>query len=288
MPRTARMLAALEAAVRLLRQGLDVARRLPGRRLYGRRHPLQRPDTSTYHISPGDLDEGIKALLVFRGAGDVERQARLGARQGFPRGRHRRGAVLPGLQGSRSGWAGHGRRRALTDPRRDAAAHIGRARHREAAVQQRMLPADVATPDPGQRAQAGFHVPATVAGSKSHTSASPSATTIHQRDAFGATPSRWNASVVRDRGQVSTGMVRRMSHIRRCGSRSSSPSSPIQRTPQAPSASTTSASSFPHWVSEYVVRPSISPRSTTPARASDFSRLTTAQATSWAPRGEGR
>jgi predicted metalloprotease len=33
-----------------------------------------RPDTSTYHISPGDLDEGIKALLVFRGEGDVERQ----------------------------------------------------------------------------------------------------------------------------------------------------------------------------------------------------------------------
>src|SRR5258705_2661590 len=31
-----------------------------------------RPDTSTYHISPGDLDEGIKALLVFHG--DVERQ----------------------------------------------------------------------------------------------------------------------------------------------------------------------------------------------------------------------
>ena len=33
-----------------------------------------RPDTSTYHISPGDLDEAIKALLVFRGDGDVERQ----------------------------------------------------------------------------------------------------------------------------------------------------------------------------------------------------------------------
>lgn len=33
-----------------------------------------RPETSTYHISPGDLDEGIKALLVFRGEGDVERQ----------------------------------------------------------------------------------------------------------------------------------------------------------------------------------------------------------------------
>ena len=33
-----------------------------------------RPETSTYHISPGDLDEGIKALLVFRGDGDVERQ----------------------------------------------------------------------------------------------------------------------------------------------------------------------------------------------------------------------
>ena len=33
-----------------------------------------RPETSTFHISPGDLDEGIKALLVFRGEGDVERQ----------------------------------------------------------------------------------------------------------------------------------------------------------------------------------------------------------------------
>jgi predicted metalloprotease len=33
-----------------------------------------RPETSTYHISPGDLDEGIKALLVFRGDGDLERQ----------------------------------------------------------------------------------------------------------------------------------------------------------------------------------------------------------------------
>jgi predicted metalloprotease len=33
-----------------------------------------RPQTSTFHISPGDLDEGIKALLVFRGEGDVERQ----------------------------------------------------------------------------------------------------------------------------------------------------------------------------------------------------------------------
>jgi predicted metalloprotease len=33
-----------------------------------------RADTSTWSISPGDLDEGIKALLVFRGEGDVERQ----------------------------------------------------------------------------------------------------------------------------------------------------------------------------------------------------------------------
>ena len=33
-----------------------------------------RPETSTFRISPGDLDEGIKALLVFRGDGDVERQ----------------------------------------------------------------------------------------------------------------------------------------------------------------------------------------------------------------------
>jgi predicted metalloprotease len=33
-----------------------------------------RKETSTWSISPGDLDEGIKALLVFRGEGDVERQ----------------------------------------------------------------------------------------------------------------------------------------------------------------------------------------------------------------------
>ncbi|MGE0218115.1 neutral zinc metallopeptidase [Mycolicibacterium sp.] len=33
-----------------------------------------RPDTSTFAISPGDLDEGIMALLVFRGDGDMERQ----------------------------------------------------------------------------------------------------------------------------------------------------------------------------------------------------------------------
>lgn len=33
-----------------------------------------RPETSTFGISPGDLDEGIKALLVFRGEGDAERQ----------------------------------------------------------------------------------------------------------------------------------------------------------------------------------------------------------------------
>ena len=33
-----------------------------------------REKTSTFFISPGDLDEGIKALLVFRGDGDVERQ----------------------------------------------------------------------------------------------------------------------------------------------------------------------------------------------------------------------
>ncbi|MCX6400615.1 MAG: neutral zinc metallopeptidase [Propionibacteriales bacterium] len=33
-----------------------------------------RAATSTYSISPGDLDEGIKALLVFRGDGDADRQ----------------------------------------------------------------------------------------------------------------------------------------------------------------------------------------------------------------------
>jgi predicted metalloprotease len=52
-----------------------------------------RPDTSTYHISPGDLDEGIKALLVFRGEGDVERQG-----AGWARVKAFRQGVIDGAQ----------------------------------------------------------------------------------------------------------------------------------------------------------------------------------------------
>ncbi len=52
-----------------------------------------RPETSTYHISPGDLDEGIKALLVFRGEGDVERQG-----AGWARVKAFRQGVIDGAQ----------------------------------------------------------------------------------------------------------------------------------------------------------------------------------------------
>ncbi len=52
-----------------------------------------RPETSTYHISPGDLDEGIKALLVFRGEGDAERQG-----AGFGRVRAFREGVINGAE----------------------------------------------------------------------------------------------------------------------------------------------------------------------------------------------
>jgi hypothetical protein len=52
-----------------------------------------RPDTSTYHISPGDLDEGIKALLVFRGEGDVQRQG-----AGYGRVKAFREGVINGAQ----------------------------------------------------------------------------------------------------------------------------------------------------------------------------------------------
>ncbi|MEV7397742.1 neutral zinc metallopeptidase [Aeromicrobium sp. NPDC092404] len=46
-----------------------------------------RAETSTFSISPGDLDEGIKALLVFRGDGDVDRQgAGYGRVQAFREG----------------------------------------------------------------------------------------------------------------------------------------------------------------------------------------------------------
>ena len=163
-----------------------------------------RPETSTYHISPGDLDEAITALLVFRGEGDVERQG-----AGWARVKAFREGVIDGrrpawtTRRSNAFYAGtrHGGQRRLADPRGDSPTHVGRAGHRDAAVEQRVRPADVAAPDAGERAQAGFdgarHL---VAGSKSQTSASPSATTSHHRDAFGATPSRWNASVVRDRG----------------------------------------------------------------------------------------
>lgn len=53
-----------------------------------------RSETSTYHISPGDLDEGIKALLVFRGSGDADRQG-----AGFDRVRAFREGVINGAQG---------------------------------------------------------------------------------------------------------------------------------------------------------------------------------------------
>jgi predicted metalloprotease len=52
-----------------------------------------RPETSTYHISPGDLDEAIKALLVFRGEGDVERQG-----AGWARVKAFREGVINGAQ----------------------------------------------------------------------------------------------------------------------------------------------------------------------------------------------
>ncbi|MGA5467031.1 neutral zinc metallopeptidase [Mycobacterium sp. NPDC050041] len=51
-----------------------------------------RADTSTYRISPGDLDEAIKALLVFRGDADVERQG-----AGFARVRAFREGVINGV-----------------------------------------------------------------------------------------------------------------------------------------------------------------------------------------------
>ena len=50
-----------------------------------------RPETSTFDISPGDLDEAITALLVERGEGDAERQG-----SGFARVRAFREGVLNG------------------------------------------------------------------------------------------------------------------------------------------------------------------------------------------------
>ncbi|WP_445169490.1 neutral zinc metallopeptidase [Mycolicibacterium sp. Dal123E01] len=52
-----------------------------------------RKDTSTFGISPGDLDEAITALLVFRGDGDVERQG-----AGYERIKHYRNGVLNGAE----------------------------------------------------------------------------------------------------------------------------------------------------------------------------------------------
>lgn len=52
-----------------------------------------RSQTSSYRISPGDLDEAITALLVFRGQGDVDRQG-----SGFDRVRHYRDGVINGAE----------------------------------------------------------------------------------------------------------------------------------------------------------------------------------------------
>jgi len=50
-----------------------------------------RSQTSSFSISPGDLDEGIKALLVFRGDGDADRQG-----AGYQRLQHFRDGVING------------------------------------------------------------------------------------------------------------------------------------------------------------------------------------------------
>lgn len=52
-----------------------------------------RKETSSFQVSPGDLDEAITALLVFRGDGDVERQG-----AGFERIRHYRNGVIEGAK----------------------------------------------------------------------------------------------------------------------------------------------------------------------------------------------
>ena len=180
-----------------------------------------RPETSTYHISPGDLDEGITALLVFRGDGDAERQgARLRAGACLPHRRHQRRRILPavpgvGLQAGRGTAANvHfvrsttgrrvGRRRGPT-PRHSrrvvrATSRRHRARHGSAC-------AGRSRPCPSPRSP----------GRSRTRRPRPSATTSHHREAFDGTPLRWNATVVRVRGHVSIGMVRRMSHISRCG-----------------------------------------------------------------------
>ena len=54
---------------------------------------FNRSKTSSFHISPGDLDEGIKALLVFRGQGDVARQG-----AGYGRVKAFRTGVIDGVQ----------------------------------------------------------------------------------------------------------------------------------------------------------------------------------------------
>lgn len=52
-----------------------------------------RSETSSYRISPGDLDEAITALLVFRGSGDEARQG-----TGFERTRYYRDGVINGAE----------------------------------------------------------------------------------------------------------------------------------------------------------------------------------------------
>ena len=52
-----------------------------------------RKESSSFQVSPGDLDEAITALLVFRGDGDVDRQG-----AGFERIRHYRDGVINGAE----------------------------------------------------------------------------------------------------------------------------------------------------------------------------------------------
>ena len=200
---------------------------------------------------------------------------RMGQGEGVSRGCDQRRRVLPGLSGpvtvSRRPW--HRGQRRLSDPGRDGATRLGRAGHRDAAVLQSTRPGVVAAPDPGQRAQAAFDGASDlVAGIEvAHVGL---AVGDHQPPArrLRGHPVELERQAVRARGH------RRREWCAGCPTSAGAGRGPPRRVADpahAPRAERVdhSPSSWPHSVSAYVVRPSISVRSTTPARVSDFSRL---------------
>jgi hypothetical protein len=103
------------------------------------RNAFYRPDASTYHIRRATSVKGSRRCLFSAARATSSARARAGrASRLSARASSTGRSPAWTTRTVRSGRARHRRRRALTDPRRDGPAHVGRAGHGDGAVEQRV------------------------------------------------------------------------------------------------------------------------------------------------------